>query len=105
MREILRAVVKRKNILVMLEPARDKGGLTSEEFFRELHEADTMCEKGGKWYSSKYELWGLDKEVKTWGYHMPAAEDICNALFESDSIEWSRTGAFQVQPKSLSSTS
>jgi hypothetical protein len=97
MREILRAVVKRKPILAMLEPEREKGGLTQDEIFREVHEADTTCEKAGKWYSSKYVLWGLDAEVKDWGYHMPDGSDICNEVFESDPIEWNRIGAFQVQ--------
>jgi len=95
MREILRAVVKRKPILAMLEPEREKGGLTQDEIFREVHEADTTCEKAGKWYSSKYVLWGLDAEVKDWGYHMPDGSDICNEVFESDPIEWNRIGAFQ----------
>ena len=40
---------------------------------------------------------GLASEVKSWGYVMPAASAVSDALFSSSlpPIEWNRTGVFQ----------
>lgn len=43
----------------------------------------------------RYERWGLAREVKSWGYHLPDAAKLEEALFKEESIEWNRIGAFQ----------
>lgn len=95
MREILRAVVTRKPILPLLELETSHGGLTKEEVLDFLRDADRPCEKRKGHYSSKYEMWGLDKEVASWGYDLPSGDELYRALFASIPIEWNRIGAFQ----------
>ena len=95
MRELLRAAVTGKPIIAMLEPEAKHGGLTEEEIRQQLSDADLPCEKQGTKFRNMYEMWGLRDEVHSWGYKMPSADDLCQALFASDLIEWARIGAFQ----------
>ena len=48
-------------------------------------------------HASKYAMWGLDKEVESWGYAMPNAAALYAALFDDavTVVEWNRLGAFQ----------
>ena len=40
-------------------------------------------------------MWGLAAEVEGWGYALPTAEQMHEALFNNPSIEWNRIGGFQ----------
>ena len=95
MRELLRAVVTKKPVLAMLEPEVLKGGLTRDEIRAQLEEADAPCKQNGAQYASKYHMWKLTDEVKSWGYEMPNAAALFAALFAKEPIEWNRIGAFQ----------
>ena len=95
--EILRAVVTGKPLFALLELEAKHGGLTREEIHAALLECDTPVEKHGLRYTSKYAMWGLDKEVESWGYRLPTGNELSAALFKSDPIEWARIGAFQVR--------
>ena len=90
MREVLRAVVTRKPITALLELEANHGGLMRQEVEEELRACDLPCERNGVQYPSKWAMWGLDKEVESWGFHMPSAEDIIAALFAAEPIEWNR---------------
>lgn len=102
-RELLRAVVTGKPIILMLELEEKHGGL------RDVHRrpvkaaairqaihghlqaaASEPCDKRGVSYTNRYAMWELDVEVKEWGYEMPTPTDICNAFFASEPIEWNR---------------
>ena len=97
MREILRAVVTGKPMIALLELEKNNAKLTEEEIREALMSCDAPCTKGTQTYSSKYNMWGLDKEVESWGYHMPDGTAIFDALFEEDPIEWARIGAFRAR--------
>ena len=72
-----------------------KGGLSRDEIYQQLREADAPCEHLGTPYPSKYRMWGLDQEVTSWGYRMPTGAELFAALFASEAIEWNRIVAFQ----------
>ena len=74
----------------MLELEASKGGLSRDEIHRQLLEADEPCEKRGTNYSSKYAMWGLDEEVKSWGYLLPTGGELFDVLFKAEPIEWNR---------------
>ena len=43
-----------------------------------------------------YARWGLATEVEEWGYGIPGADEVYDALFHSmPAIEWNRIGVFQ----------
>ena len=90
MRELLRTVATGKQIIALLEPEVKKGGLAIENIEAALLECDGPCQKHDATYLSKYAMWGLDAEVRAWGYEMPDAEKLRAALFEDDPIEWNR---------------
>ena len=95
MRELLRAVVTGKPIVALLEPEAKKGAMTVEEVREQLQVADEPFTRDGVEYTSKYDMWGLALEVKSWGYIMPTAAQLVAKLFDQESIEWNRIGAFQ----------
>jgi len=95
MRELLRATVTEKQIVAMLEPEAAKGGLSLTEIENSLLRADSPTLRDGTQYASCYEMWGLDAEVASWGYHMPSAKVLMAALFAREPIEWNRIGFFQ----------
>lgn len=82
MREVIRAVVTGKPIVALLEPEAKHGGLTDEDIRQQLDQA-----------GDKYAKWGLDKEVESWGYKLPTADDLYTSLFAKAPIEWNRIGA------------
>ena len=84
MREVLRAVATKKPIIALLEPEAKHGALSHDEIRAHLIEA------GGY-----YERWGLAAEVKSWGYALPNADEIHDALFANEPIEWNRIGHYQ----------
>ena len=95
MRELLRAVTTGVPIIAMLEAQATKGGLTLAQVFDQLTAAGKPCEKNGKRFESMYEMWGLTGEVSSWGYHMPTAQELYDAIFCHEPIEWNRIGPFQ----------
>jgi len=95
MREMLRATLTHKPILAMLEPETIHGGLSIDEVRSQLRACELPCEKHGKTFASKFAMWGLQEEVKTWGYHMPTAETLFEALITIEPTEWNRAIAFQ----------
>ena len=41
-------------------------------------------------------MWGLEEEMEDIGFTtMPTGDELCDALFEQDEIEWERFSAFQ----------
>ena len=89
MRELLRAVFVKKPILALTEPEVRKGGLTREQVQARLEAAD-----------SKYERWGLAKEMQDWGFvPLPTAALLLDALYVdalyAPPLEWARIGIFQ----------
>jgi len=86
MRELLRAVVKKKPMFSLVESEEKKGGLTFEEVRRQLINNDV----GGF-----YDKCGLAVEVAQWGYEMPIASELYEALFKMEPIEWTRIGFLQ----------
>ena len=85
MRELLRTVVTGKPIIALLEPESSHGGLTREQVREQL---DIVI-------ASLSASWGLDEKVESWGYEMPSAIQLYDALFARDPIEWNRIGRFQ----------
>ena len=85
MRELLRAAVTGKPIVALLELEAKHGGIDRSEIIDHLQKANSM-----------YERWGLSSEVASWGYNMPAHEDLMAILFKHPPVEWNRIGAFQV---------
>lgn len=64
MRELLRAVCKRKRIIAM--GSLDTGGVPMAQLEARLEEALALMPK-----------WGLDKEVAQWGHALPSASKLC----------------------------
>ena len=85
--------VTSKPIVALLEPEVKKGGLTDIEIKERLTTAASPCKKHGVSFASMYEMWGLVVEVPSWGYYMPIANQLYNALFTNKPIEWNRIGA------------
>ena len=61
-------------------------------------EAEAPVTRAGVDYPSKYAMWGLAAEVQSWGYAMPSAAALLDALFGSGApqIEWSPFPAYAV---------
>ena len=99
-RELFRAVLLKKPLIVVLEPDETRGGLSPEKIkhrlateryapFREPNAA-----KDQPWAKR----WALEQEVTKWGFdEIPTGQQIIEALFGSVSpaIEWNRFSAFQ----------
>jgi len=86
MRELLRAVVKRKPMFTLLEPEPKHGGLSKEQ----VHES-LSCNQDCDFYG----MCGLAAEVSEWGFSVPTADELFAALFVKEPIDWVRIGIFQ----------
>ena len=87
MRELLRAVFRRKRLITLSESDLDHGRVMREEVYSWLQEAD-----------EKYEKWGLAGEMETWGMAIPTPGFFFDLLYNTPSnevIEWTRIGVFQ----------
>lgn len=84
MRELLRAVLTQKPLRALMEAEEKHGALSEEAVLQQLREAD-----------ANYERWGICRDVRQWGYHMPTPDELFQALFSREPIEWNRIGAFQ----------
>lgn len=85
-RELLRAVLRGKPLIALIEPEARHGAFTIEEI-RETLSDDAWA------YS-----WGLEGEMAALGYDkMPTGQELVDALFADYPIEWNRFSAFQVQ--------
>ena len=84
MREMLRAVTTGKPIIVM--GTQDKGGgIPINEVKKKLEVA-----------VNRLTAWGLDKEVKQWGYEVPTADQLHEALFAHPTVEFDPIAPFQM---------
>ena len=86
MRELLRAVMKGKPIITILEPEKKHGGITYADVVEQLHQA-----------MSSLDTWGLTAEVVQWQddeglKERPTADELANALFNTEVLEWNRIG-------------
>ena len=87
MRELLRAVMKAKPIITMVEPEKKHGGVTYEDARESLEHA-----------VDKFEEWGLAAEMRQWQQEehlgaIPTARELINVLFQKDGVlvlEWNR---------------
>jgi hypothetical protein len=95
MREILRAVVTKKPIIALLELEEKHGGMSRHQIHAKLHENNEPCAKYDTLYPNKYAMWGLAAEVQSWGYALPTGQQLFDALFANEVVEWNRIGAFQ----------
>ena len=109
-RELFKALLERKPMITVLEPAAKRGGLTREQITHVLtletfpsaippatrpshgpsrDGIEAVCED----WSAK---WKLDDEVTSWGHtRRPSGAEILKALFEHPPIEWNRFSALQ----------
>jgi hypothetical protein len=98
-RELLRAVLKGKPLIAVLEPDSSRGGMDREairallltERFRPHGQPQAPADQ--PWAVK----WALHDEVAAWGYSaVPTGEAIFDNLFREDPIEWNRFTAFQI---------
>ena len=97
-REIFRAILRGKPLIAVLEPDVSRGGLKRKAIeallttalYPPLGHSDAPATK--TWV----EKWALHGEVAEWGYSaIPTCNQIVEALFKEDPIEWNRFSAFQ----------
>ena len=81
MRELLRAVIKKKPIVALLEPDASRGGLTARQVHHKFAAAQV---------NSMYSAWGLEAEVAEWGHAVPGPQQLGVAVFRRGQIEWNR---------------
>ena len=97
-REIFRALLRGKPLIAVLEPDESRGGLTREAIVALLTTArfPPHSQANAPATMTWAEKWGLDGEVRAWGYAaIPTGEGIVAALFALAPIEWNRFTAFQ----------
>ena len=75
--ELRSTVMKTKPIIALMDPEKNKGGLTKEEVHAQLLEGDASFAK-----------WGFTDDG-------PRGEALYAALFSTEYIEWNRIGCFQ----------
>ena len=90
MRELLRAYLTKKPIIVVLDSEVKHGGLTRHQILEELRHV----------HAERLDSWTLRAEVKEWEQTdgtgpMPSAEELWSHLFSRPVIEWNRIGPFQ----------
>ena len=82
-RELVRAVLRNKPLIALLEQEERSGAMTVDQIQKALPT---------DWSDS----WGFLDEFQPLGFEaLPSGDDIFNALFLQDAIEWNRFGAFQ----------
>ena len=84
MRELLRAFVMQKPLALLVESDASRGGLHLAELRVLLSSAYERCAG-----------WGLTDEIESWGYTMPSANALHDALSSHEPIEWNRLGPLQ----------
>ena len=97
-RELLRAIVRGKPLIAVLESEERHGALSKEEMVSLLTEPRSRAGKLTKnehmdWVSH----WELDAEMQKLDTfsHMPTSDDVTAALFAREPIEWNRFSAYQ----------
>lgn len=89
-REIFRAVLKGKPLIALLEPDKERGSLEQSAILT-LIKDERYPPDNGLWVQQ----WRLDGEVFAWGFEAtPTCEEVAQALFASEPIEWNRFSAF-----------
>jgi hypothetical protein len=88
MRELLFATFKDLPIDVVMEPKTSSSGMTRNEVWNCLLEAE-----------EKYTVWGLQREMEQWGFSPPDglryADHLYRHLFRYEPLEWSNILLFQ----------
>lgn len=95
-RELIRAQVKHKPVIAVLEPecTEEKGGLTVDECRRIIVDSRYS---GSNWCRS----FGLEPELNEWAamwrreVRMPTPLEVYNMIFDQPPIEWNRFSIFQ----------
>ena len=105
MRELLRAVMKGKPIVALVEPEQKHGGMTRQEVQQELREADgKYCARWGDAnLSDEVRDWLANDELSDDGKDLASAlvagksigDALDRAIFVEGEIEWNRLSAFQ----------
>jgi len=107
MKELFRAVVQKRPILVMLEPdVTQDGGLTQGAITdmltsENLEVTDAMLHKklsGVKfeWVQQSYAKWNEEGTLAPDAFkHAPSGAEVAAALFKKDPVEWNRLPHFQ----------
>ena len=97
-RELLRAVLRGKPLITVMEPDASRGGLMRRDIVRLLtvERYPPHNRKDAPASQDWVARWALDHEVAEWGYAaVPTGEQIVDALFKHSPIEWNRFSAFQ----------
>ena len=76
MRELLRAYVKSKPLIVLMETDEARGAIPGEELLHRLSTAEHM-----------YKEWGLHRDLAEWQCTQPSAGELVQALFSRQTIE------------------
>ena len=84
-RELLRAIFRRKPIIALLEPEEIHGGLSLEQVYDGLALAHDALVP-----------WGLVRELCKWQALVPNVQQMRDALLTREPIVWDRNGAFQI---------
>ena len=77
--ELTSTVKLQKPIVALMDPEKNKGGLTTADVHSQLLEAD-----------ASYAKWGFGSDV-------PRADELFAQLFAADYIEWNRIGCFRAR--------
>ena len=83
-RELLRAFVMQKPLILLVESEMSRGGLMLDDLRVQLSAARGRCAR-----------WGLTGEVESWGYTIPTVDELHEALMAHEPIEWNRLGSLQ----------
>ena len=109
-RELFKAVLAHKPIIMVLEPLAKRGGLTREQITHVLMQEDFAPTTTPARVSTHGPLqedvtaahvdwsakWSLDGEVTSWGHACrPSGAELVDALFEHPPIEWNRFADLQ----------
>ena len=101
MRELLRAVWRRKPIITVLEPDVRKGGMTKDRIEAQLRAGCPATEQADD--SERFRNWRLRYEMEKWPMEgmqlgaseeclerLPTADDVLKHLFKAEPLEWNR---------------
>ena len=84
-RELLRGVLRKKTFIMLMEPDPKRGRCTRAQ----VRELLRHLEADGKYADAKWAGGlSLEDEMKSWGGHMPTADELEEMLFEFEPIPW-----------------
>jgi len=92
MRELVYTVATGKPIITLFESDAAKGGLTRQQ----VHDQLEHSVHGAAASLSKFASWGFAGTLASiWGYELPSATELFQALCASEPVEWNRLQIFQ----------